>query len=68
MIVNGQGSSSRDPRENLPNKDPSYAHTLDDVTDDLHELIQAISPDRSSRIVFVNNSFGAHVVRRYADR
>ena len=64
----GQGASSRDPRESWPNKDPGYAHTLDDVTDDLHELIQTLSPDRSSRIVFVNNSIGAHVARRYADR
>ncbi|OAX78386.1 hypothetical protein ACJ72_07309, partial [Emergomyces africanus] len=64
----GQGASSRDPRETWPNKDPGYAHTLDDVTDDLHELIQALCPDRSSRIVFMNNSIGAHVARRYADR
>ncbi|KAK8084597.1 hypothetical protein PG997_005868 [Apiospora hydei] len=64
----GQGGSSRDPRENWPSKDPGYAHTLDDVTGDLHELIQTLSPDRHSRIVFVNNSIGAQVARRYADR
>ncbi|KAI1643673.1 Alpha/beta hydrolase fold-1 [Daldinia loculata] len=64
----GQGASPRDPRESWPNKDPGYAHTLDDVTDDLHELIQTRCPDRSSRIVFVNNSIGAHIARRYADR
>jgi pimeloyl-ACP methyl ester carboxylesterase len=64
----GQGASSKDPREAWPDKEPGYAHTLDDVTDDLHELIQTLSPDRSSRIVFVNNSIGAHVARRYADR
>ena len=64
----GQGASARDPRESLPGKEPGYAHTLDDVTDDLQELIQTVSPDRSSRIVFVNNSIGAHVARRYADR
>ncbi|KAI1416744.1 Alpha/beta hydrolase fold-1 [Hypoxylon sp. FL1857] len=64
----GQGASPRDPRESWPNKDPGYAHTLDDVTDDLHELIQTLSPDRCSRIVFANNSIGAHVARRYADR
>ena len=64
----GQGASPRDPRESWPSKDPGYAHTLDDVTDDLHELIQTVSPDRCSRIVFVNNSIGAHVARRYADR
>src|SRR4051812_30271299 len=64
----GQGASSRDPRESWPTKEPGYAHTLDDVTDDLHELIQTISPDRSSRIVLANNSIGAHVARRYADR
>ncbi|KAI1097596.1 Alpha/beta hydrolase fold-1 [Jackrogersella minutella] len=64
----GQGASPRDPRESWPNKDPGYAHTLDDVTDDLHELVQTLSPDRCSRIVFVNNSIGAHVARRYADR
>ncbi|XXH00717.1 hypothetical protein Hte_007067 [Hypoxylon texense] len=60
--------SGRDPRENWPNKEPGYAHTLDDVTDDLHELIQIVSPDRNSRIVFLNNSIGAHIARRYADR
>jgi pimeloyl-ACP methyl ester carboxylesterase len=64
----GQGASSRDPRETLPDRDPGYAHTLDDVTDDLHELIQTLSPGRYSRIVFVNNSIGAHIARRYADR
>lgn len=64
----GQGDSARDPRENDPAKDPGYAHDLDDVTDDLHELIQTLSPDRSDRIVFVNNSIGAHIARRYADR
>jgi pimeloyl-ACP methyl ester carboxylesterase len=64
----GQGTSPRDPRESWPNKEPGYAHTLDDVTDDLHELIQTLSPDRCSRIVLVNNSIGAHVARRYADR
>ncbi|TGO16032.1 hypothetical protein BPAE_0525g00020 [Botrytis paeoniae] len=64
----GQGASPKDPRESLPNKDPGYAHTLDDVTDDLQELIQTVSPDRSSRIIFVNNSIGAHVARRYAER
>ncbi|KAI2632838.1 Alpha/beta hydrolase fold-1 [Xylaria nigripes] len=64
----GQGASSRDPRESWPSKDQGYAHTLDDVTDDLHELIQTVSPDRCSRIVFINNSIGAHVARRYADR
>ena len=64
----GQGASPRDPRESWPSKDPGYEHTLDDVTDDLHELIQTLSPDCCSRIVFVNNSIGAHVTRRYADR
>lgn len=64
----GQGASPRDPRESWPNKEPGYSHTLDDVTDDLHELIQTLSPNRSSRIVLVNNSIGAHVARRYADR
>ncbi|OJD17797.1 hypothetical protein AJ78_02150 [Emergomyces pasteurianus Ep9510] len=64
----GQGASSRDPREGWPNKEPGYTHTLDDVTDDLHELIQTLCADRSSRIVFLNNSIGAHVARRYADR
>ncbi|KAK7943207.1 alpha/beta-hydrolase [Apiospora aurea] len=64
----GQGGSSRDPRENWPSKDPGYAHTLDDVTDDLQELIQTVSPDRHSRIVFVNNNIGAQVARRYAEK
>jgi pimeloyl-ACP methyl ester carboxylesterase len=64
----GQGASARDPRENSPDKDPGYAHDLDDVTDDAHELIGTVSPDRCGRIVFVNNSIGAHVARRYADR
>ncbi|KAI1451935.1 alpha/beta-hydrolase [Annulohypoxylon moriforme] len=64
----GQGATPRDPRESWPTKEPGYAHTLDDVTDDLHELIQTLAPDRSSRIIFVNNSIGAHVARRYADR
>ncbi|KAI1445831.1 Alpha/Beta hydrolase protein [Annulohypoxylon stygium] len=64
----GQGASPRDPRESWPSKDPGYAHTLDDVTDDLHELIQTLVPDRSSRVVLMNNSIGAHIARRYADR
>lgn len=64
----GQGSSPRDPRENWPNKEPGYSHTLDEVTDDLQELIQTLSPNRSSRIILINNSIGAHVARRYADR
>lgn len=64
----GQGAAPRDPRENDPKKDAGYAHDLDDVTDDLHELINTVSPDRKDRIVFVNNSIGAHVARRYADR
>ncbi|KAI1352258.1 Alpha/beta hydrolase fold-1 [Xylaria sp. FL0043] len=64
----GQGASPRDPRESWPSKDHGYAHTLDDVVDDLHELLQTLLPERSSRIVFVNNSIGAHVARRYADR
>jgi hypothetical protein len=63
----GQGASPDDPRDSWMNKEPGYAHTLDDVTDDLHELIQILSPDRSSRIIFVNNSIGAHIARRYAD-
>lgn len=64
----GQGDSPRDPRENWPNKDPGYAHTLDDVTDDLQELIQTVSSDCCSRIVFLSNSIGAHIARRYAHR
>lgn len=64
----GQGASAQDPRATWPTKDSGYAHTLDDVTDDLYELIQALCPDLHSRIVFVNNSIGAHVARRYADR
>ncbi|KAI1192384.1 Alpha/beta hydrolase fold-1 [Nemania serpens] len=62
----GQGASPRDPRESWPNKEPGYAHTLDDVTDDLHEILQTVCPDRSSRIVFAANSIGAHIARRYA--
>ncbi|KAI1125083.1 Alpha/beta hydrolase fold-1 [Nemania abortiva] len=64
----GQGASQRDPRENSGDKDPGYAHTVDDVTEDLYELIQTVSPDRYSRLVLVNNSIGAHVARRYADK
>ena len=64
----GQGASARDPREAWPEKDAGYAHTLDDVTDDLYELIQTLCAECSSRIVFVNNSIGAHIARRYADR
>ncbi|KAI0111070.1 Alpha/beta hydrolase fold-1 [Nemania sp. FL0031] len=64
----GQGASAKDPRENLPGKETGYAHTLDDVTDDLYELIKLVSPDRCSRLVLVNNSIGAHIARRYADR
>jgi pimeloyl-ACP methyl ester carboxylesterase len=64
----GQGASPRDPRESWESKEPGYAHTLDDVTDDLDELIRTVSPDRSERIIFVNNSIGANIARRYADR
>ncbi|KAJ8131811.1 hypothetical protein O1611_g1816 [Lasiodiplodia mahajangana] len=64
----GQGASPRDPRETWPSKDVGYAHTLDDSTDDLHELITVVSSDRQHRLVFMNNSIGAHIARRYADR
>ncbi|KAI0393863.1 Alpha/beta hydrolase fold-1 [Xylariaceae sp. FL0594] len=64
----GQGASPRDPRENWPDKDPGYAHTVDNVTDDLHELIATVSPERREHLVLVNNSIGAHIARRYADR
>ncbi|RDL38346.1 uncharacterized protein BP5553_02686 [Venustampulla echinocandica] len=63
-----QGDSQGDSRESWPDKEPGHARKLDDVTDDLHELIQTLSPDRCSPIVFVNNSIGAHVARRYAAR
>lgn len=64
----GQGASPRDQRESWPNEEPSHTDTLDDVTDDLHELIQTVSADRSSRFVLVNNSIGAHIARKDADR
>ncbi|XDG03781.1 hypothetical protein ABKA04_003396 [Annulohypoxylon sp. FPYF3050] len=68
LFQKSKGASPRDPRESWPSKEPGYAHTLDDVTDDLHELIQTLIPDRSSRVVLMNNSIGAHIARRYADR
>ncbi|KAJ8122504.1 hypothetical protein ONZ43_g1319 [Nemania bipapillata] len=64
----GQGASPRDPREKWPGKDSGYAHTVDDVTDDLYELIVTVSPERRERLIFMNNSIGAHVARRYAHR
>ncbi|KAI0020022.1 alpha/beta-hydrolase [Xylariomycetidae sp. FL0641] len=65
----GQGASARDPRERRPGREPGYAHTLDDVTDDLGELLRTACPaSRRARVVFANNSIGAHVARRYADR
>ncbi|KAI1261206.1 Alpha/Beta hydrolase protein [Xylariaceae sp. FL1019] len=64
----GQGASPRDPREKWVDKEPGYAHTVDDVVDDLHELIKVVAPERCRRLVFVNNSIGAHVARRFADR
>ena len=40
------GASARHPREQDPKKEPGYYHNLDDVTDDLEEVIAALSPDR----------------------
>lgn len=55
-------------REGLLNKDSGHTHNLDDVTDDLFELIQALLSGKGKRIVFAANRIGAHVARRYADR
>lgn len=64
----GQGSTtSRDPLDALPGKEPGYGHNVNDVVDDLHELIQVVAPD-SSRLVFVAASIGVHIARLYADK
>ncbi|KAI0122679.1 Alpha/beta hydrolase fold-1 [Daldinia grandis] len=47
-LIHKSGASPKNPRESWLNKDPGYAHTLDDVINDLHELIQTRCLDRSS--------------------
>ncbi|KAI0152724.1 Alpha/Beta hydrolase protein [Xylariaceae sp. FL1272] len=64
----GQGASPKDPRAGTTGKDPGYDHTVDDTVDDLDELIATVSPNRHDRLVLMNNSIGAHIARRYADR
>lgn len=64
----GQGATtSHDPTDEQPGKEPGYGHDLNDVVQDLHELLQVVAPN-SSRLVFVAASIGVHIARLYADQ
>lgn len=65
----GQGATtSRDPTDSLPGKEPGYGHDLNSSVNDLHELLHAVAPSyvNSSPLVFVAASIGAHIARLYA--
>lgn len=61
------GTTSRDPLDEQPGKEPGYGHDLNDVVNDLHELLQVVAPS-SSRFVFVSASIGVHIARLYANK
>jgi pimeloyl-ACP methyl ester carboxylesterase len=64
----GQGATtSRDPTDEQPGKEPGYGHDVNDVVNDLHELLEVVAPN-SSRFVFVAASIGVHIARLYADK
>jgi pimeloyl-ACP methyl ester carboxylesterase len=62
----GQGATtSHDPIDDQPGKEPGYGHDVNDAVEDLHELLQVVVPNRS-RLVFVAASIGVHLARLYA--
>jgi pimeloyl-ACP methyl ester carboxylesterase len=64
----GQGATtSRDPLDGEPGKEPGYGHDLSDVADDLYELLKVVAPN-STRLIFVAASIGVHIARLYADK
>ncbi|TEY36873.1 hypothetical protein BOTCAL_0540g00010 [Botryotinia calthae] len=64
----GQGTTtSPDPADNTPGKDPGYGHNLNDAVSDFHELIQATVPT-NPKLVLVAASNGVYIARLYAHK
>ncbi|KAF5867528.1 putative prolyl aminopeptidase protein [Botrytis fragariae] len=64
----GQGSTtSQDPADNIPGKDPGYGHDMNDAVNDLHELIQ-VTVLANPKLVLVAASIGVHIARLYAKK
>ncbi|TGO51122.1 hypothetical protein BCON_0168g00070 [Botryotinia convoluta] len=64
----GQGATtSQDPADNIPGKDPGYGHIMNDAVNDLHELIQVTVPT-NPKLVLVAASIGVHIARLYAQK
>ncbi|KAM0310359.1 hypothetical protein ACHAO8_008173 [Botrytis cinerea] len=64
----GQGATtSQDPADNIPGKDPGYGHDLNDAVNDLHELIQVTVPT-NPKLLLVAASIGVHIARTYAHK
>jgi pimeloyl-ACP methyl ester carboxylesterase len=59
-------TTTQDPTDNLPGKEPGYGHDFNDAVSDLRELLQAIVPDAIKPLVFVAASIGVHIARLYA--
>ena len=67
----GQGASTdKDPLDSEPGKDPGYGHDILDATQDLQELIEAVTSDgpTSRCLILVAASIGAHIARLYAHK
>jgi pimeloyl-ACP methyl ester carboxylesterase len=64
----GQGATtSRDPIDEQPGKEPGYGHDFNDAINGLHELLQIVAPDKSP-LAFVAASIGVHLARLYAHK
>ena len=63
------GTTSRDPADEQPGKEPGYGHDFNDAVNDLHELLQVvIAPVDYSQLVLVAASIGVHLARLYASK
>lgn len=64
----GQGATtSHDPTDEQPGKEPGYGHDLNDAVNDLHELLHVTRPD-GAPLIFVAASIGVHIARLYAQK
>jgi pimeloyl-ACP methyl ester carboxylesterase len=64
----GQGATtSRDPVDEQPGKEPGYGHDFTDAVNDLQELLQIVAPEKPP-LVFVAASTGVHLARLYAHK